>query len=64
VCVSESGSGYPGEYNEREIQLELEPAAYRGLLGKRIIATGTLIRGGARHETRLVLSPVEIERVR
>jgi hypothetical protein len=65
VCVDESGSGYPGEYNEREIQLDFgrdRYAQYRNLLGKRIIATGVLIRGGARHDKRLVLAQVEIER--
>lgn len=64
VCVEESGSGYPGEYNEREIQLDFEHdryAQYRNLLGKRIIATGALVRGGARHEKRLVLAQSEIE---
>jgi hypothetical protein len=66
VCVDESGSGYAGEYNEREIQLDFEDDGYakhRHLLGKQIIATGALIRGGARHEKRLVLKAVEIERV-
>jgi hypothetical protein len=66
VCVNAAGSGYPREYNEREIQLDIDYARYpqfRNLLGKRILASGELIRGGARHEKRLVLAAVEIESV-
>jgi hypothetical protein len=66
VCVSEAGSGYPAEYNEREIQLEFGRDAYaqhRSLLGKRVVVDGELIRGGARHEKRLVLAASEIRRV-
>jgi len=46
------------EYNEHEMQLELtgeQVVRYRELLGKRLIVAGELIRGGARHDKRLVL---------
>ena len=63
----------PSAYNEREIQLVLgtdqyarnrryEP--YRQLLGAKVIATGTLLPGGARYNKRLVLAADDIRKAR
>jgi hypothetical protein len=65
ICVVDSDPRYPREYNEREVQLVLEPdqyAQYRNLLGKKVRATGKLLHGGARYHKRLVLTASEIER--
>jgi hypothetical protein len=64
VCV-EAVSGSTRLYNEREVQLEVTPdnvTQYRALLGQKIIATGRLLPGGARHDKRLVLAPDEIKK--
>jgi hypothetical protein len=57
TCVY-SDSTYTIRYGEREVQLVLDSAQYaqyRKFLGKQLIVSGELIRGGARHEKRLVL---------
>ena len=57
TCVH-SSSKELGESNEHEMQLEWDgeqAARYRELLGKRLIVDGELIRGGARHDKRLVV---------
>jgi hypothetical protein len=57
ACVY-SRSRAEREYEQDEIQLEVSPVqikAYQQLLGQRLIVEGDLIRGGARHEKRLVL---------
>jgi hypothetical protein len=56
---------YTSRYGEREVQLILDAeqyARYQGFLGKQLIVTGELVRGGARHEKRLVLVVHEIEK--
>jgi hypothetical protein len=67
VCVIDSGGRYSKEYGAREMQLEL-PAdryeQYRALLGAEITVAGELIRGGARHDKRLVIVAAEISAVR
>jgi Domain of unknown function (DUF4431) len=65
TCIYDSSSGYASRYGEREVQLVLDAdryLRYRNLLGKRVIVTGELIRGGARHEKRLVVIAREIAR--
>ena len=73
ICVDGANSSDPSAYNEREIQLVLgtdqyarnrryEP--YRQLLGAKVIATGTLLPGGARYNKRLVLAADDIRRAR
>lgn len=65
ICVVDSNPRYPREYNEREIQLVLaadQYVQYRSLLGKKAIATGKLLHGGARYQKRLVLTASEIKR--
>jgi hypothetical protein len=65
VCIISSDSSYPNVYNEREIQLVLGTdqyartdryAQYRHLLGKRIVATGTLQSGGRKYEKPSVIA--------
>jgi hypothetical protein len=70
VCVASSGSGYPGSYGTREIQLVLdgdeyakgdEYARYRQLLGKKITVTGSLVPGGAKYQKRFVIVRSEVQ---
>lgn len=56
---------YTSTYGEREVQLVLDSdqyAHYEDFLGKRLIVTGNLIRGGAKHEKRLVLIVSEMQK--
>ena len=65
ICVADSNPGYSRGCNEREVQLVLRAdqyEQYRNLLGKKVIATGKLLHGGARYQKRLVLTASEIER--
>lgn len=67
ICVVDSSSRYPREYNEREVQLVLEAdqyVQYRNLLGKKVIATGKLLHGSGKYQKRLVLSASEIKKTR
>ena len=67
ICVVDSDPRYRSEYNEREVQLVLgadQYLEYRNLLGKRVIATGELLRGGASHQKRLVLAASDIKKTR
>lgn len=73
ICVDAADSGYPGAYNEREIQLVLgddeyahaeQYAPYRPLLGAKITVTGRLLAGGARYEKRFVLAADGIRKAR
>ena len=73
ICVDGSDSSDPSVYNEREIQLVLGTDQYAGsppygpyrqLLGAKVIATGTLLPGGARYNKRLVLAADDIRRAR
>lgn len=51
------------EYEQHEVQLEagaMQAKDFQKLLGKRLIIDGELIRGGARHEKRLVLVVSEL----
>lgn len=67
VCVVDSGGRYSREYGAREMQLELPVdryQQYRTLLGAQIVVAGELIRGGARHDKRLVIVATEIEAAR
>lgn len=63
VCVIDSAGREPKEHAAEEIQIVL-PAdqyeRYRNLLGAKITVNGTLIRGGARHDKRLVIAASEI----
>jgi hypothetical protein len=64
ACVY-SESTYASGYGEREVQLVLDAkqyAQYRTFLGKQLIVTGELGRGGARHEKRLVLVVHEMKK--
>jgi hypothetical protein len=63
LCVIDAQGRYSKEYAAREIQLQwqaggLEP--FRALLGRKVTVTGELIRGGARHDKRLVIVASEI----
>jgi len=63
TCVAAQGAGYARLYNEREVQLVFAEDRYtrdQSLLGKRVVATGDLLQGGAKHEKRLVLAVLEI----
>lgn len=63
VCVIDSAGRYSKEYGTREIQIELPAdryAQYRSLVGSKITVTGELIRGGARHDKRLVIVANEL----
>jgi hypothetical protein len=65
TCIFDSSSDYGSRYGEREVQLVLDGdryVQYRNLLGKRVIVTGELLRGGARHEKRLVVIAREVVR--
>jgi hypothetical protein len=65
TCVGGSSAGYARLYNEREVQLVFggdRYAQHPALLGKRVVATGDLIQGGAMHEKRLVLAVIEMKR--
>lgn len=65
ICVVDPNPSLPREYNEREIQLVSradQDLPYRDLLGARVIVTGKLLHGGARHEQRLVLEASDIKR--
>ena len=60
-----SESTYAIGHAEREVQLVLDAkqyAQYRKFLGKQLIVTGELLRGGARHEKRLVLVVHEMKK--
>jgi Domain of unknown function (DUF4431) len=64
TCVY-SGSTYTVGYGEREVELVLNSAQYeryREFLGKAVIVVGELVRGGARHEKRLVLLVDEMKK--
>ena len=70
ICVASSGSGYPGSYGTREIQLvfgtdeyarEEGYARYRQFLGKRITVTGNLVPGGAKFQKRFVIVAGEVQ---
>ena len=64
ACVY-SYSAYISEYRERELQLVLDSeqyARFRKFLGKALIVTGELVRGGAEHEKRLVLVVNEMKK--
>jgi Domain of unknown function (DUF4431) len=65
ICVVDSDPRYPREYYEREIQLALRAdqfERYRNLLGKKVIVSGRLLPGGARHDKRLLIAAREIRR--
>ena len=62
TCVY-SQSREAREYEQHEVQLEAgatQAEGFQKLLGKRLIIDGELIRGGARHEKRLVLLVSEL----
>jgi hypothetical protein len=46
--------------NTREVQLEWRAGDPATLLGKKVTVTGELIRGGARHDKRVVMVAAEI----
>lgn len=65
LCVIDSRGRYPKEYGTREVQVELpadQYSRYQSLLGAKIAVAGELIRGGARHDKRLVLVATELTR--
>jgi hypothetical protein len=65
ICVDDSDPTYPRVYHEREVQLLVsmeQYQSYKTLLGKKVIATGELMHGGARHDKRLVLVVDEMSR--
>jgi hypothetical protein len=65
VCVLDPTSKYPRHYNQREIELVLDGElfdTYRDLLGKKVVVSGTLMYGGARHYKPLVLTARDIAR--
>lgn len=67
ICVVDSNSRYPSEHDESEVQLVLgadQYVRYRNLLGKRVVATGKLLHGGARYQKRLVLTASEVKKAR
>jgi len=67
TCVVDPDPRYPREYYEREVQLVVTPdqyARYKNLLGKKIIASGKLLHGGAKYDKRLVLTVEEMSRTR
>jgi hypothetical protein len=67
ICVADPDPRYPREYYEREVQLVVRPdqhTRYKDLLGKKILAKGQLLHGGARYEKRLVLMVEEMSRTR
>jgi hypothetical protein len=67
ICVADSSLRYASAYGEREIQLVLQTAQYdqyRNLLMKKVVVSGQLLPGGARHHKRLLIAASEIERTR
>lgn len=63
VCV-ESNARYPREAIEREIELALtkeQYAQYHPLLGRRVVASGELIHGGANYQKRLVIEVGDLQ---
>jgi hypothetical protein len=67
ICVADPDPRYPREYYEREVQLVVTPdqyARYKNLLGRKVIANGKLLHGGARYDKRLVLTVEEMSRTR
>ena len=64
LCVVDPDPRYPKEYNELEVQLVAggQSLRFQQLLGKRVIATGKLLPGGAKYDKRLVLSATEIKK--
>ena len=67
ICVADSSPGYARAYAEREIQLVLaanQYERYRNLLMKKVIVSGQLLHGGARHHKRLLIAPSEIRGTR
>ena len=62
VCV-EASSRYPREPTQIEVELALttdQYRQYRHLLGRKIVATGELIHGGANYQKSLVLTASEL----
>jgi hypothetical protein len=65
MCVVDEYPSYPRVYREREIQLIVEPEQYqryKRLLGKKVVALGELMPGGARYEKRLALRVTDMNR--
>lgn len=63
ICVIDPDSRLPAEHYQREVQLVLAgDKDARDLLGTRVIATGKLLRGGARYDKPLVLMASAIKR--
>jgi hypothetical protein len=63
VCVN-ANARFPREPTQIEVELALPPGGYeryRHLLGRKVIATGQLIHGGANYQKRLVLLTDELE---
>lgn len=63
LCVEDSRSRYSKEWGAREIQLEWRAGGeepFGNLLGRKVTVTGELIRGGARHDKRLVIAVSDI----
>src|SRR5690606_28562169 len=63
VCV-DANARYPREPTQIEVELALPEdryAGYRHLLGRRIIASGELIHGGANYRKRLVLRAEQLQ---
>lgn len=63
ICVIDSRGRYSKEYGTRELQVELPADRYlrhQDLLGRKVTIVGELIRGGARHDKRLVIAVTEM----
>ncbi|MBM0107750.1 DUF4431 domain-containing protein [Steroidobacter sp. S1-65] len=62
VCVA-ANSRYPREPTQIEVELALtedQYRQYRHLLGRKVVATGELIHGGANYQKSLVLTASEL----
>lgn len=62
VCVA-ANSRYPREPTQIEVELALtddQYRQYRRLLGRKVVATGELIHGGANYQKSLVLTASEL----
>lgn len=65
LCVADPDPRSSRERNETEIELVLSAdqyGQYRDLLGRRVVVTGELAPGGARHQKRVLIAATQIEK--
>lgn len=65
LCVADPDPRSSRQHNEYEIELVLSAdqyERYRDLLGRRVVVSGQLAAGGARHQKRVLIAAAQIEK--